>query len=430
MSRDSGTRELVARALHETRYAPPRQAGRAVEDWASRLAAQGPEGARVDRELLCQAEELLGTMWSRGFWRPADAVRLARRQLKPAHVSLAVGLIAAEARRYSPAAFDRRWSEQLRELDAARPRWSADDAWLVEAAARLRLDRFSTLIHLLELLRLWGTAPALTPVGPVPGHGAGGAGGAALTAPVPGEPKQLARIRALLAKAEATTYAEEAEAFTAKAQELMARHSIDEALLAARSGDRTLPGAVRIGIDNPYESAKALLLDAVAAANRSQSVWDKHNGFCTVVGFDADLDAVELLFTSLLVQGVAAMNSGAVQQGGRSKAFRQSFLVAYASRIRERLSAATAHAEAETAAGDLLPVLAARQEAVESHTTTLFPKLRKGRAIRVSDPDGWHQGRAAADRAQLHSPQGRSPQGREAVTSAAPPRGRGKPPTR
>jgi hypothetical protein len=410
MSRDSGTRELVAQALRDTRYAPPRQAGRTVEDWASRLAAHGSERVGVDRELLHQAEELLGEMWSRGFWRPADVARLTRRQLKPAHVSLAVDLIAAEARRYSPTALDRRWAEQLRELEADRPRWSEEDAWLLEAASRLRLDRFSALIHLLELLRLWGTAPVLTPVGGVPGQGA-----AALSEPVPGEPKQLARIRALLAKAEATTYAEEAEAFSAKAQELMARHSIDEALLAARSGDRTLPGAVRIGIDNPYESAKALLLDAVACANRSQAVWDKHNGFCTVVGFEADLDAVELLFTSLLVQGVTAMNSGAVQQGGRSKAFRQSFLVAYASRIRERLTAATAHAEAahaeaahaeaETPADDLLPVLAARQQAVEERTTVLFPKLRKGRAIRVSDLDGWTQGQAAADRANLHNPQ-------------------------
>ncbi|WP_082015254.1 DUF2786 domain-containing protein [Streptacidiphilus jiangxiensis] len=400
MSTDSGTRELVAQALQETRYAPPRQAERTVEDWASRLAAQSAEQARIDRELLRRAEELLGVLWTRGHWRPADLARLTRRQLRPAHVSLAVDLIAAEARRYSPAALDRRWTEQLQELDAARPGWADDTDWLDHASARLRLDRFSALIHLLELLRLWGTAPALTPVGPPPGSAA------TLTEPVAGEPKQLARIRALLAKAEATTYAEEAEAFTAKAQELMARHSIDEALLAARSGDRTLPGAVRIGIDNPYESAKALLLDAVASANRTQSVWDKQNGFCTVVGFDADLDAVELLFTSLLVQGVTAMNSGKVQQGGRSKAFRQSFLVAYASRIRERLSRATAHAqhEATTEPGvpDLLPVLAARKEAVESHTSTLFPTLRKGRAIRVSDLDGWTQGQAAADRARLH----------------------------
>ena len=41
---------------------------------------------------------------------------------------------------------------------------------------------------------------------------------------------RLATIRGLLAKAEATEFAAEAEAFTAKASELMARYSLDEAM--------------------------------------------------------------------------------------------------------------------------------------------------------------------------------------------------------
>ncbi|MEY9845736.1 DUF2786 domain-containing protein [Streptacidiphilus sp. MAP5-3] len=396
--------ELVARATALATGATPAQSERAVEDAASLLAAQTTLRAGVDRALLSHGETLLGTLW-RNHWRPADAVRVVRRELGSVHLTFAVALVAAEARRYPQATLDRRWTEQLRELEAST--WQGpEDAWLEEVAGRHRLDRFSALTALLELVRLWSWLPRLTGIGPVPAGGSVHAAVTTLTEPVPGEPRLLARIRALLAKAESTEYAEEAEAFTAKAQELMARHSIDEALLAARSGARTLPGAIRIGIDNPYESAKALLLDAVADANRARSVWDKANGFCTVVGFDADLDAVELLYTSLLVQAVTAMNSAKVQQRGRSKAFRQSFLVSYASRIRERLSAATAQAQEEAAAepgtGDLLPVLAARQEAVEHRTTALFPSLKKGRSIRVSDLDGWTQGREAADRAQLH----------------------------
>ena len=45
----------------------------------------------------------------------------------------------------------------------------------------------------------------------------------------------LDKVRALLAKAESTTFDAEAEAFTAKAQELMARHRIDRAVFEARS---------------------------------------------------------------------------------------------------------------------------------------------------------------------------------------------------
>ncbi|WP_084713999.1 DUF2786 domain-containing protein [Streptacidiphilus rugosus] len=402
--------ELVSRAVHAAGGAHPDLAEVVVEDWASRLAARASERGRVDRELLNQGEQLLSVLWGQAFWRPADLVRLTRRRLKPAHVALAVALIAAEARRYSPAAFDRRWTDQLREIEAV-VRWERDEAWLDEAAAELRLDRFSALACLLELLGMWSTAPVLTQVGPVPGRSA--APRPSLTEPVAGEPKLLARIRALLAKAESTEYPEEAEAFTAKAQELMTRHSIDEALLAARSGRADAPGACRIGIDSPYENAKALLLDAVAQANRARSVWDKQNGFCTVVGFESDLDAVELLFTSLLVQAVAAMNSSEVQRSGRSRSFRQSFLVAYASRIRERLTAATAKATAEATVpvadaevtadpGELLPVLAAREEAVEEQTAVLFPRTTTGRAIRATDWEGWQQGQAAADRARLH----------------------------
>ena len=61
-----------------------------------------------------------------------------------------------------------------------------------------------------------------------------------------------------------------------------------------------------------------------------------------MIGFSADLDAVELLFTSLLVQASAALQraGGKRDAAGRSRtrSFRQSFLVAYAVRIGERLS--------------------------------------------------------------------------------------------
>ena len=45
----------------------------------------------------------------------------------------------------------------------------------------------------------------------------------------------------------------------------------------------------------------------MAQANRCRVVWSKDLGLVTVIGFPADLDAVELLFTSLLVQANTAM---------------------------------------------------------------------------------------------------------------------------
>lgn len=226
----------------------------------------------------------------------------------------------------------------------------------------------------------------------------------------------LTRIRALLAKAEATGFPEEAEALTTKAQELMARHSIDEALLAARTHSKEAPGACRIGVDAPYETAKAILLDAVASANRCRAVWNSDLGFSTVVGFEPDLEAVELLYTSLLVQGTVAMTKAEAGQraGGRkrTKTFRQSFLMAYAQRLGSRLAADTARvtaaAEAETeseAAGvvapHLLPVLAARDMAVTDTAERMFPETTTTRVRGATDLDGWTHGTAAADRARM-----------------------------
>ncbi|MEU3494092.1 DUF2786 domain-containing protein [Kitasatospora cineracea] len=425
-STDQPVDELVAEAVARVAGAQPGGLEYVVDGAASLLAASADRWPGVSRALLGVAERAVGRCWAAG-WQPADLVRVARRELGPVQVALAVDLIAAEGRRHPAAALDRRWREQVRELDA-RPWWPSDEAFLPEFAARHRLDRFALATAALELLRAWALLPPVQPVGPVPGQSAPRA-----SEPRSGEPRMLGRIRALLAKAESTGFPDEAEALTAKAQELMARHSIDEALLAAgggRSADD--PAAVRIGVDNPYEGPKTMLLDAVAAANRCRVVWAKEFGFCTVVGFDADLDAVELLYTSLLVQATAAMHRAGSRKhkdgAARTKAFRQSFLVAYAARIRERLAEATERATEEAAAGrpdgagdgagpdggplpavpagGLLPVLAARAEAVDDAVGKMFPKLVSQR-VRVSDGEGWVEGRAAADRASLHRGSGR-----------------------
>lgn len=269
------------------------------------------------------------------------------------------------------------------------------------ASAGPKLDRFSRATTTLALYRLLLRLPAVEPVGPAPGtpfH----------APPPPGheEPRILTRIRALLAKAEATGFPEEAEALTAKAQELMARHTIDEALLASRTHAKDTPGACRIGVDAPYETAKAILLDAVATANRCRAVWNEAYGFSTVVGFEPDLEVVELLHTSLLVQGTAAMTKAEAGQraGGRkrTKTFRQAFLLAYANRLGARLAAAAEDVTVEAPeAGELLPVLAARDVAVTSHAERMFPETTTTRVRGGTDREGWTHGTAAADAAHV-----------------------------
>ncbi|MFJ6073747.1 DUF2786 domain-containing protein [Streptomyces sp. NPDC093065] len=350
-------------------------------DAAASLLAADPA---ADAELAGRGQEFVATAWRRG-WQPADLVRIVRRELDDAHVRLVAELIRAQAPH-----------------DRARgPRWAAQLAGLPDAdgTAPPRTDRFSHATAVLELYRLLLRLPALEPL-------------EAVRAPRRDresrpESRALARIRALLAKAEATGYPDEAEALSAKAQELMARHSVDEALLAARAHTPApdAPGACRIGVEPPYEQAKAVLLDAVADANHCRAVWNEDLGFSTVVGFEADLEAVELLYTSLLVQAEGAMTKAEAGQraGGRrrTKTFRQSFLAAYAHRAGARLRAAAEAATGAAADADLLPVLASREVAVTDRLERMFPETTTTRLRGAGDAAGWTEGTRAADAARV-----------------------------
>ncbi|WP_328707742.1 DUF2786 domain-containing protein [Streptomyces mesophilus] len=338
------------------------------------------------REARARGAEFVTQTWRRG-WQPADVVRMVRRELSEEHARLAAGLILDETRRY---------------LDGLPARW--DDQLAALPARGEPSDRFLHATALLELYRLLLRLPGIEPVGPVPGAPAH------LPPPSSHEPRMLTRIRALLAKAEGTDFPEEAEALTAKAQELMARHSVDEALLAHREHSAETPAACRIGVDAPYETAKAILLDAVATANRCRAVWNESFGFSTVVGFAPDLEMAEVLYTSLLVQGTAAMaKAEAAQRSGgrrRTKTFRQSFLMAYAHRVGERLASASDQVTAEDSS--LLPVLAAREVAVTGAVDEMFPSTQRTRVRGVDDAAGWEHGRAAADRARVQGGSGAS----------------------
>ncbi|MFJ4775566.1 DUF2786 domain-containing protein [Streptomyces sp. NPDC088762] len=378
--------ETVDRAFAAALYA---QDDTGLDTGASVLAAEPGRWAGVGRELLVRGEGFVRQAWERG-WRPADVLRLVRRDLEERHLRITGDLIAAEARRY--ARLPERWTD-------AEVWWTGDDTYAEELARRERADRFTLATAVLEVFRLLIRLPSIEPVGPVPGDPAGD-----LAAHAHIEPRMLGRIRALLAKAEATTFPEEAEALSAKAQELMARHTVDEALLAASGrGPAQVPAACRIGVEPPYEEAKAVLLDAVATANRCRAVWNGAFEFSTVVGFESDLEAVELLYTSLLVQGTAAMTraEAAQRSGGRkrTKTFRQSFLLAYASRLGQRLAETAEHTASE--APDNLPALVAREVAVTSRAEEMFPQTTTTRLRGATDLAGWEDGTAAADAAQV-----------------------------
>lgn len=214
-------------------------------------------------------------------------------------------------------------------------------------------------------------------------------------------------MRALLAKAESTPYEAEAEALMAKAQELMTRHALTRAMVEHADEPSREPELREVMLDAPYVSAKAHLLGAVASANRCRVVWSREQRRGTLFGYPTDLDAVELLFTSLLIQVTsAAARVGPVRDAfgvSRTRSFRRSFILGFATRVRERLreSAAATTEDVESGAdAPLLPILADRSERVDELMRRTFPDT-VAHADRVSNGRGFVEGVKAGDRASI-----------------------------
>jgi hypothetical protein len=250
---------------------------------------------------------------------------------------------------------------------------------------------------------------------PPPGSNGGEAG----SGPAAGlDDRRLATVRALLAKAEATEFPEEAEAFFAKASELIARHAIDEAMLWSAQPDRATPEELRLEVHAPYRAQKAVLVGAVAAAHGCRAVRlgsepDRRTETISVIGFPSDLRWVETLVTSLLVQLTSAMlarcPSGLTAAG--SAGWRRSFIIGFAdevsARLRADLDAATRRASGSGGAGagsgapSVAVVLARRDDEVRAEFRRRFPYVRSSWASRGSSADGHRAGRQAGREASL-----------------------------
>ena len=387
-------RDLADALLWDAAEAAEHGATSDLERLVEGLTAMGPVAGMALTSLLATG---LRVAWE-GGWQPVDIVRAAVKRLGKAQGQLAAELITLEANARGGGAVPSTWAAQLSDL--RRPPRSDGERWSDPQAFRMGVG----------LLGLLARVPVLPPLGPPPSQWGKCQPSAPSRASVDGrvlDGRVLDKVRALLVKAESTEFPAEAEAFTAKAQDLMARYAIDHARLTGRQNSEA-PSARRIGVDDPYADGKANLLAEIAAANRCQAVWLPGYGFSTVVGFATDLEIVEVLYLSLLVQATRVMAASGSRRDSagrsRTRSFRQSFMLSFAVRIGERLrevtDAATEDAVSQHGEGDLLPVLAGRRAAVDESFAAMFPHLVPT-SNRISNLSGWAAGRAAADLAQL-----------------------------
>lgn len=223
----------------------------------------------------------------------------------------------------------------------------------------------------------------------------------------------LAKVRKLLAKAEdpaATT--EEAETYTAKAAQLIADYGIDRALLAAADPSRDPVGDRVVLLDAPYAADKADLLAAVTLALRCRAVRRRRDETAGrqlslhLFGHRSDLDRVEVLFTSLLLQAAQGMARTPVPPWEHKAAFRRSWLAGFTAAVHRRLRAAErqaaeqAESRFEAAGRSTGLVLADRSLAVDDALASAYPRLATARPRRLSGSGAGH-GRAAGERADL-----------------------------
>jgi len=217
----------------------------------------------------------------------------------------------------------------------------------------------------------------------------------------------LERVRKLLAKAEAEGVTPaEAEAFTAKAAELMARYGIDRALLAAAHPQTDRPGNRMIGVPNPWAQVKAQLLGGLATALRCACVQvpiTQPGVRVHIFGYACDLERAEILYTSLLVQMAHGLAAAEVPATVRSvRAWRRSWLLGYTSAVVARVRAAEQRAAETTAPGaadgpSTAVVLADRALVIRRECERVYPLTRKLRVTYtgIGYRDGYTEGQRA-----------------------------------
>lgn len=206
------------------------------------------------------------------------------------------------------------------------------------------------------------------------------------------------KIAKLLRKAENPgATAEEAEAFITKAQELMTKYAIEEALVnAARIGSAKVAEKIvrdQIVYRGGYAPAQYDIGAAIARANDCRVLISKYRGTQTLIlnGFESDVARVKMLDASVQIQA-----TGAVTKWARTKDMswmtasqryiaRRDFLFGFAQGLASQLSEAKERGQAEAqredvqrggAANSVALVVKDRKERLNEWMDETYGKLR------------------------------------------------------
>ncbi|SDU17243.1 hypothetical protein SAMN04488563_0419 [Jiangella alkaliphila] len=190
----------------------------------------------------------------------------------------------------------------------------------------------------------------------------------------------------------------------------MATYGIEQAMLSADHPDRDHPQGRTFEVRPPWAAENSELLGRIAynlrcRAARLEFPGRRHPVTVRVHGFASDLERVDILYTSLLVQMHGALLTETVPPGVNARAWRRSWLLGFTAEVTERImyaeAAARQDASATTGSGkgtDL--VLADREARVLQMQAQEFPNLLKERPVTYTG-SGFTDGRLAGARADI-----------------------------
>lgn len=223
----------------------------------------------------------------------------------------------------------------------------------------------------------------------------------------------LGKIRGLLARAEhPETPKPEAEACMAKAVELMTKYGVEQAMLSV--GDPTLDrvGDRIIVIPAPYSYAKLCLLNSITLALGARAVMlrSKRPGVSElhIFGMQSDLERIDLLFTSLLIQCLRFMSEDAHDNNlarNQPRKWKRDFLDGFTAQVYARIKAAQERAEyaaerEHTSGPSVALVLVSRAEKVERAMRDRYTRINNKKSYRTVG-EGYFSGQYAGNRADL-----------------------------
>lgn len=208
----------------------------------------------------------------------------------------------------------------------------------------------------------------------------------------------LNRARALLAKAQATTFPAEAEALTAKAAEILSRYGLDAAQLHNSGARQDVPEDEIVSITAAWSQELARLLYFIGESYGCRQIM-LHRETTTgangrkvtaarvhLVGFRADVERAKIMFASLQMQMVSAANRQGFT-GKTARSLKRSWMLGYIATVEDRLKEIERRAKAQASAarggmpGDGRPgtdlVIAERASLVLRRFRELYPNTRR-----------------------------------------------------